>query len=366
MKLPMTETQARESYNRAQRDPKAAESVAPGTEPSPTKAPPKKTAPPLDRPTVEEENRTGVRASDLAALYALESIKGFGPGKFKEIFDAGLTYASVIADPASLPTTGKRGAIFRREIEGLGAKFNEFEQRAYRQVAAASRLGARIITYWNSSYPQQVLESNNAVPALYVIGSLEVLADARTVACVGSRNIRSPYSDWHREFARMAVENGFSIVSGFAIGADTLGHRLAFEALGKTICVMPSGLDRPFPPENRAFWKELSVYPKAALVSEFPFGTSASSLTLRKRNKLIVAFARGILMSQSSDKGGAMNAYRFALDLRRPFATFEPDNQSDTSGNRLAIDEKKGDVTALRAAETAQIVGWLLRLSPSI
>jgi predicted Rossmann fold nucleotide-binding protein DprA/Smf involved in DNA uptake len=77
---------------------------------------------------------------------------------------------------------------------------------------------------------------------------------------------------------------------------------------------MPGGLDRPFPPENRSLWEDFLSYPGAAFVSEFPFGTRASSLTLRKRNKLIVAFARAVLVSQSSADGGAMNAYRFAAE----------------------------------------------------
>jgi predicted Rossmann fold nucleotide-binding protein DprA/Smf involved in DNA uptake len=71
----------------------------------------------------------------------------------------------------------------------------------------------------------------------------------------------------------------------------------------------------------------------AVAVSEFPFGTLASKLTLRKRNKLIVAFARGVLLSQTSSDGGAMNAYRFASEQHKPIATFAGDGTNRTSGN---------------------------------
>ena len=124
-------------------------------------------------------------------------------------------------------------------------------------------------------------------------------------------------------------------MSGFALGADSIGHRGAVEAAGATTLVMPCGLDRPFPPENRQLFTELLHYPHAAVVSEFPFGTGASSLTLRKRNKLIVALALGVMLSQSSAKGGAMNAYRFAIEQRKPVATFSPDGMERTSGNAL-------------------------------
>src|SRR6185503_14852705 len=95
------------------------------------------------------------------------------------------------------------------------------------------------------------------------------------------------------------------------------------------------GLDLSFPPENRSLWNELLEYERAVFVSEFPFGRRAASLTLRKRNRLIVAFARGVLVSQSAKDGGAMNAYRFALDQKKPVATFAPDGSADTSGNAL-------------------------------
>jgi DNA processing protein len=302
----------------------------------------------------------------LAALYALESVKFFGPGKFREIYEADLTFQDVLRHPERLPTLGKRGTDLRREIARLEGNMPIFEQRANKQISTASRMGARIVTYWDSHYPRQVLASNNPVPAIYLLGSSDVLSSPNAVACVGSRNIREPYTALHAEFARLAVELGISIASGFALGADTIGHRTAYQAGGRTICVMPSGLDRPFPPENRPFWKDLLDYDKAALVSEFPFGTSASALTLRKRNKLIVAFAMGVLMSQSSAKGGAMNAYRFAMELRRPFATFQADGTGDTSGNEEAVRDQKGDITELKGGDVRQAREWLQRLSPSI
>ena len=82
------------------------------------------------------------------------------------------------------------------------------------------------------------------------------------------------------------------------------------------MCVMPCGLDKVFPPENRGLWEELLAHPGAVFVSEFGFGQRASSLLLRKRNKLIVAFAQGVLVAQSALDGGAMNAYRFGAGAK--------------------------------------------------
>src|SRR5262249_23670114 len=145
--------------------------------------------------------------------------------------------------------------------------------------------------------------------------------------------------------ARMAVGEGFVVASGFAVGADTVGHQAALESGGRTICVMPCGVDLVFPPENRELWKELLAYPAAAFVSELPFGRKTAALALRKRNKLIVAFARGVFLSQSSKTGGAMNAYRFANEQRKPVATLQSDGSDDTSGNALIAGDNTGRST---------------------
>src|SRR5207249_5017810 len=97
------------------------------------------------------------------------------------------------------------------------------------------------------------------------------------------------------------------------------------------------------------------------------FGTQASSLTLRKRNKLIVAFARGVLISQSSVQGGAMNAYRFAKEQRKPIATFSGNGSPETSGNQLIEQQLKPGSIVFQAANAEGEVfrQWLHPLSSS-
>jgi DNA processing protein len=222
------------------------------------------------------------------------------------------------------------------------------------RLVRAHQHRARIVTYADPHYPANVYDSNNPIPVLYVRGDLDLLAKTRVIACVGSREVGPPYSDLHYNFAKHAAARGFTIVSGFALGADSLGHHAAVDANAATTLVMPCGLDRPFPPENKAFFQELMDYTMAVAVSEFPFGTAASSLTLRKRNKLIVAFALGVLLSQTSATGGAMNAYRFALEQHKPTATFRGDGSKRTSGNDQI--ERREESTPKRATAGQQ---WL-------
>lgn len=316
--------------------------------------------------TPDMEDDVGVDVESLAALYVLDGIKGFGPQKFKQLHEEGVAIGDVVADPRKLALKGKRGDAFRSQLAGVTDHIRaECRDRATRQIHTAYKLGAGIVTYDSSLYPRPVYRSNNPIPILYVRGARTVLSGEKAVACVGSRGIREPYTELHAAFARAACRRGFAVASGFALGADTVGHHAARQAGGRTICCMPGGLDRPFPPENRQLWEDFLTYPGAVLVSEFPFGTGASSLTLRKRNKLIVAFAEGVLVSQSSAKGGAMNAFRFAREQDKPVATFEGDGTDETSGNQhIAADKKERDAVFPTSAASDEGFGqWLRQLS---
>ena len=333
-------------------------------------APPKRPKKP-DREVVVEppmEQAVGISIDELGDILTLNAVKNFGPQKFKALFNEGLTPRDVLNDPTRLPVTGKRGDQIRRELSGLIVKTGSlYRPRAKRQIYAAHKAGARIVTYWHQAYPKNVLKSNYPVPLMYVRGSLSALGDRRAVACVGSRHIRSPYLELHNRFSEIAAELGFAIVSGFALGADSIGHEAAWRVRERTICVLPGSLERPFPPENKPLWERLLTYEGAAMVSEAPFGTRASSLLLRKRNKLIVAFALGVLVSQTAAGGGAMNAYRFAAEQRKPIATFADDGAKDTMGNQVIAEDEKNQVSVLPSDPSSQEIWrqWLLKLSSS-
>ena len=317
--------------------------------------------------TPQVELSVGVTLKDLRNIFLLESIRQFGPQKFKDLEWANVSPVDVLDNPDRLPIKGKRGETFHSDIRALTEEVRETcHRRAVKQILTAHKYDAKILTYRHPSYPRNVYDSNNPIPVLFVRGSLDVLQRPNAVACVGSRNIRAPYLHLQEMFASTAIKQNITVVSGFALGADSVSHTAALKNLGPTICVMPSGLERPFPPENRLLWEDLLRSPHAAFVTEFSFGVRAASLTLRKRNKLIVAFAKGVLIGQSSVKGGAMNSYRFAREQHKPVATFADDGTPDTSGNNLISEEKKpGDEIFPTDVDSPSYEQWLQRLCSS-
>lgn len=304
----------------------------------------------------------------LGAIFTLERVSGFGPVKFRTMHEAGVDAQAAIEDPDLLPFTGRTGTKLRAGILALSEKdMTAGRDRAAEQLERADRLSAAILVHGDPGYPARVYASNNPAPVLCVRGYPEIWEETSTVAIVGSRNTREPYASAARQFAAVAARRGMMVVSGFAMGADSIGHRTAVEAGGRTVCVMPCGLDKVFPPENRKLWEELLAYPGAAFVSEFGFGQRASSLLLRKRNKLIAAFAQGVLVAQSAVTGGVMNAYRFGREQKKLIATFRTDGSNGTSGNALIEeDERTGDAVFELADDLQRQEAWLQRLSSCI
>lgn len=298
----------------------------------------------------------------LAALFTLGSINGFGPGKFKLVHQNGMSPESILDDPNLLPVSGKVGEKLRVQLKSLSKDtYRKCEERASKQLEDAQKISAFILTFESQFYPKSLYLSSYSLPVLYVRGNPDIL-NRQAIAVVGSRKIRKPYTERAQDFVEIACGLHQVISSGFAIGADSIGHRTAFHNQGATICVMPCGLNRLFPPENKELWMSLLDYKNAAFVSEFAFGAGANSLNLRKRNKLIVALTKGVLIAQSAKTGGAMNAYRFGLELKKSIATFEDDDSEDTSGNLEIKNSNNAQIFAANHTNQESLERWIQSL----
>ena len=300
----------------------------------------------------------------LGALYALEDVNGFGPMKFREMHRAGVDPRDAARKPGLLPLKGKTGVKIQTGIGGLApSDLAKFEEQAVEQLERARKCGARILTHFDPDYPSSVYDSNHPAPVLYLRGSHAARSRSEAVAIVGSRNTREPYATGGRKFARAAARLGFTVVSGFARGADAIGHAAARDGDGHTICVMPCGVDLLYPTENRSLWNQLLQYPGAAFVSEFRFGQRALPRTLAKRNKLIAAYSAGVMVVQSSKTGGAMHAYRFARSQGKPIATFRDDGTDDTTGNKEISEDLEANAETFDLTKGGnQFEGWLRTL----
>ncbi len=182
------------------------------------------------------------------------------------------------------------------------------------EVAALTRLGIRLIGYYDDAYPARLRAIEDPPVALFVKGEL-LPEDARAVAIVGSRRA-SPYGRHvAAELAAGLAQHGFTVVSGMALGADAAAHDGALRARGRTIAVLAGGVDVIYPPEHAGLYARIAA--GGAVASEAPLGAPTTKHSFPIRNRIISGLSLGVVVVEAPEQSGALITARHALEQGR-------------------------------------------------
>jgi DNA processing protein len=159
-----------------------------------------------------------------------------------------------------------------------------------------------IVSPGDRDYPP-LLAMTPVPPTLHVCGAL-LPDDALAIAIVGSRRATAYGLEIAEQLASDLAARGVTIVSGLARGIDTAAHRGALASGGRTIAVLGHGIDRRYPPENRALADEITAH--GALVSQFLPGTLPLARNFPARNRTIAGLALGVVVVEAAERSGAL------------------------------------------------------------
>lgn len=244
------------------------------------------------------------------AYISLNRIEGVGPVRVRALCEA-------LGSPEAVLSASSAGLA---SVRGVGPKVAEniVSQRegldAGREEAAAAKLGARLVTPVDPEYPAPLKTIYDPPLCLYVRGTLEK-KDDQALAVVGTRRVSHYGAAQAERLAYQASKAGFVIVSGLARGIDTVAHRAALKAGGRTIAVLGGAMDKLYPPENRELAEEISG--QGALISEFPLGREPDRTTFPYRNRVVSGLSKGVLVVEAGLDSGAMNTAEQALEQGR-------------------------------------------------
>lgn len=186
---------------------------------------------------------------------------------------------------------------------------------AERAAEALARLGAFAVDLTRPEYPASLRHLHDPPAACFLLGRVDLL-DAPMVAVVGSRACTPHGLEAARWLAAQLARAGLVVASGLARGIDGAAHEAALAVGGPTVAVLGSGLDVAYPPENRALQETIGR--QGLLVSEFLPGEAPRPHHFPRRNRLIAALARGVLVVEAGANSGALGTADHALDLGRP------------------------------------------------
>lgn len=170
------------------------------------------------------------------------------------------------------------------------------------------------ITSYDDSYPTALKNTHLPPPILYWQGSLGSLE--RSIAIVGSRAATSYGKRVIEKLVPPLVEQGWTIVSGGAIGADTMAHETTLQAGGKTIAVIGAGLLKPYPASNKKLFERI-VAAGGAVMSPFPLTMLALPGNFPARNRVISGLSQATVVIQAAEQSGALITALYALEQGR-------------------------------------------------
>lgn len=136
------------------------------------------------------------------------------------------------------------------------------------------------------------------------------------MAIIGSRRANHYGHMAVKKIVPDLVAQRWTIVSGGALGADSMAHQATLDNSGRTIAVMGSGLLKPYPRSNQRLFKEI-VDNSGTLISSFPLNMDALPGNFPARNRIISGLSRGCVVIQATKRSGARITAHYALDQGR-------------------------------------------------
>lgn len=246
---------------------------------------------------------------ETAYWIAFNKVSGIGPARLRLLLDAcGSASAAWRASIQQL----QAARLDRRSIESLLQARREIDPLAAWEQAQAA--GIEVLTWEDPAYPAGLREIDGSPPVLYVRGQI-TSQDEWAVAIVGTRRASSYGREVAQVLATELARNGVTIVSGLALGIDTIAHRAAVDAAGRTLAVLGSGVDQIYPPQNRGLAAAIAA--QGALISDYPLGTRPEASNFPPRNRIISGLSRGVIIVEAGERSGALLTAQFAADQGR-------------------------------------------------
>ena len=193
------------------------------------------------------------------------------------------------------------------------------------------RLGQQVLTPDSDGYPALLTEIYNPPAVLYLRGSLPDFSDAISIGVVGTRKASRAGLNAAREIAyQLALEDAV-VVSGGALGVDSEAHKGALNGRGRTVAVLPCGLDYPYLMDNAILRREI-LDSGGALITEYPMQTPVQRGAFQTRNRLISGMAHGVLVAEAPKKSGALITAKYALEQNREVFAFIGEDETAFAG----------------------------------
>jgi len=175
-------------------------------------------------------------------------------------------------------------------------------------------MNVNILKLNDPGYPVILKTLNDPPKMLYWTGAApDSWLSRPRVAIVGSRKASAYGQSVTQKLGMELVRIGVVIISGLALGIDSIAHRGALEAGGTTVAVLPTPLDTIYPPSHNQLARQI-VQRGGTLISEYSSGSISFKANFIARNRIVSGLADILLITEAAAKSGSLHTARFALE----------------------------------------------------
>ena len=195
-----------------------------------------------------------------------------------------------------------------------------------------------IVTPDSDYYPRNLFSIKNYPLALFVRGDYKCLNGEVTIAVIGSRTPCIYGENAAKNIVGTLSEKGALIVSGGALGIDSIAHKAAINHGGKTVLVMGCGHGYDYLKENADLRKNVTLH--GACISEYPPFTPVTPETFPDRNRIISGMSKAVVIIEAADRSGTFNTANHAKKQGRELLVLPGDIDSGNfAGSNQLITE---------------------------
>ena len=192
------------------------------------------------------------------------------------------------------------------------------------------------VTILDKEYPEPLKQINKPPFVLFYYGDFSLLSDYQNcLAVVGSRN----YSEYGKTATINIIKDlkgKFTIISGLALGIDSIAHEAALDSNAKTVAILGSGIDYCYPKSNTEIYQKIKQ--NHLIISEYPGNVEPKPEHFPIRNRLIAALAKSILVTEAKKKSGTLITVSLAASIGRNIMCVPYPINQDSECNQLIKD----------------------------
>jgi DNA processing protein len=170
------------------------------------------------------------------------------------------------------------------------------------------------LTTKDKHYPQVLKQIDSPPKQLFTLG--QPIGDEPKLTVIGSRDPSYYGINVCQKIVDEISRAGVTVVSGLALGIDSIAHEACIKAGGKTIAVMPAGLDKIYPRSHANLAKKI-LASGGTLIAEYPIGTEPLKHHFINRNRICSGLSDGVLVIEAAQKSGTLITAQFAIDQNR-------------------------------------------------